>query len=40
MIGDPQRLRGLGIDTVVDAPQVGENYSDHFCTRMNWRVRR
>lgn len=39
-IGDPERLRGLGIDTVVDAPQVGENYSDHFCTRMNWRVRR
>ncbi|MBY6006194.1 GMC family oxidoreductase N-terminal domain-containing protein [Salipiger bermudensis] len=39
-IGDPERLSRLGIETRVAAPQVGENYSDHFCTRMNWRVRR
>ena len=38
-IGDPERLSRLGIETRVAAPQVGENYSDHFCTRMNWRVR-
>ena len=39
-IGDPERLRDLGITPVIERPEVGENYSDHFCTRMNWRVRR
>lgn len=34
-IGDPERLSRLGIETQVAARQVGENYSDHFCTRMN-----
>ncbi len=37
-IGDPALLHGLGIATVHAAPGVGENYIDHFCTRMNWRV--
>ncbi|MHA6345632.1 GMC family oxidoreductase [Roseivivax sp. CAU 1761] len=39
-IGDPARLQSLGIAPRVAAPGVGENYSDHFCTRLNWRVRR
>ncbi|MFC4276559.1 GMC family oxidoreductase [Achromobacter aloeverae] len=38
-IGDPQRLRALGIALVHAAPQVGENYIDHYATRMNWRVK-
>src|SRR5690606_32344653 len=28
-----------GIDVVHAMPNVGENYIDHFCTRMNWRVK-
>ncbi|PZX17156.1 choline dehydrogenase-like flavoprotein [Palleronia aestuarii] len=39
-IGCAERLSGLGIAPVRDLPEVGENYSDHFCTRMNWRVTR
>lgn len=38
-IGDPARLQALGITPVQALPGVGENYSDHFCTRLNWRVR-
>ncbi|CAM4022507.1 Choline dehydrogenase [Bordetella tumbae] len=38
-VGDPERLRTLGIDVVHAQPRVGENYIDHFATRMNWRVR-
>jgi choline dehydrogenase len=37
-IGDPARLAALGIAPVHALPGVGENYLDHFCTRMNWRV--
>lgn len=37
-VGDPARLRALGLPVLVASPQVGENYADHFCTRMNWRV--
>lgn len=37
-VGDAQRLRALGIPLVHAQPQVGENYIDHFATRMNWRV--
>ncbi|RAP41126.1 glucose-methanol-choline oxidoreductase [Rhodovulum viride] len=37
-IGDADRLRALGIEVVHDLPGIGENYLDHFCTRMNWRV--
>lgn len=39
-IGDPALLQRLGIPVVHASPQVGENYIDHFCTRMNWRVKR
>lgn len=37
-IGDPDRLRAAGIAPLHALPQVGENYLDHFCTRMNWRI--
>ncbi|PZU25575.1 MAG: choline dehydrogenase [Shinella sp.] len=38
-VGDPNRLQGLGIPVRHERRQVGENYIDHFCTRMNWRVK-
>lgn len=37
-IGDPARLSAIGITPRHALPGVGENYLDHFCTRMNWRV--
>ncbi len=38
-IGDPEVLARAGVATRVALPGVGANYIDHFCTRMNWRVR-
>lgn len=38
-IGQPALLQSLGIALVHAAPRVGENYIDHFATRMNWRVK-
>lgn len=38
-VGDPQALAAAGIATVHALPGVGNNYIDHFCTRMNWRVK-
>jgi choline dehydrogenase-like flavoprotein len=38
-IGDPERLGALGLPVVQARPQVGENYQEHFATRMNWRVK-
>lgn len=38
-IGDPALLQSLGIEVVHAAARVGENYIDHFATRMNWRVK-
>lgn len=38
-IGQPALLQSLGIAVVHAAPRVGENYIDHFATRMNWRVK-
>jgi choline dehydrogenase len=37
-IGDPERLKRIGVNLVHASEQVGENYSDHYATRMNWRV--
>ncbi|MEX1235980.1 MAG: GMC family oxidoreductase N-terminal domain-containing protein [Roseovarius sp.] len=37
-IGDPDVLRTAGVEVVHEAPGVGANYIDHYCTRMNWRV--
>ncbi|WP_306151669.1 GMC family oxidoreductase [Roseovarius sp. MMSF_3281] len=39
-IGDPEILKAAGIPVRVANPNVGENYIDHFCTRMSWRVSR
>lgn len=38
-IGDPAVLAAAGLPLRHDLPGVGANYSDHFCTRMNWRVK-
>lgn len=38
-IGDPRILQPLGIEVRHFLPGVGANYIDHFCTRMNWRVK-
>lgn len=37
-IGDPAHLASVGIETRHALAGVGQNYRDHFCTRMNWRV--
>ena len=38
-IGRPELLQSLGIPVRHAAPGVGENYIDHYATRMNWRIR-
>lgn len=38
-IGQAERLRSLGIDVVHDAPELGENLSDHVNVRMSYRAR-
>lgn len=38
-VGNPGLLQSYGIGVVHAMPQVGENYIDHFATRMNWRVK-
>lgn len=38
-LGDPSILAGLGVAVRRALPAVGANYMDHYCTRMNWRVR-
>ncbi|MFP3702254.1 GMC family oxidoreductase N-terminal domain-containing protein, partial [Burkholderia sp. SIMBA_013] len=38
-VGNPALLQSFGIPLVHAQPRVGENYIDHFATRMNWRVR-
>lgn len=38
-IGDPDMLRAAGIPVVHALAGVGNNYRDHFATRMNWRVK-
>ncbi len=38
-VGDPALLQRLGIALRHALPGVGENYIDHACTRMNWRMR-
>ncbi len=39
-IGQPERLRELGIEVRNALPGVGENYQDHYGVRMRWRVTR
>jgi choline dehydrogenase len=38
-IGDPAVLAAAGLPLRHALPSVGANYIDHFCTRMNWRVK-
>jgi choline dehydrogenase len=37
-IGQPDLLRGLGIEPLHDLPGVGENLRDHYAPRMKWTV--
>ena len=37
-IGDPKILSAAGISVIHELPGVGENYRDHYCPRMNWRI--
>lgn len=39
-IGDPNRLRQLGVEVVADLPGVGENLRDHWAPRMKWTLAR
>ena len=38
-IGDPEHLRQLGVETVLAAPQVGRNLSDHYTSRVSYRLK-
>ncbi|MCR9254479.1 MAG: GMC family oxidoreductase N-terminal domain-containing protein [Alphaproteobacteria bacterium] len=38
-IGDPAHLKSIGIETVHALPGVGENYQDHYVTRLSWELR-
>lgn len=38
-IGDGERLRGLGIDVLIDSPRVGENLQDHYATMVRARMK-
>ena len=38
-IGQPERLKALGIPVFHTLPGVGENYRDHYAPRMRWRVK-
>ena len=39
-IGQADRLKSLGIETVHNLPGVGENFSDHYIARLSWQLRR
>ena len=38
-VGNPAALQAAGLDVFHPLAGVGENYIDHFATRMNWRVK-
>jgi len=38
-VGNPEILQRIGVPVRHPLKEVGENYYDHFCTRMNWRVK-
>ncbi len=37
-IGQPERLKGLGIDVKHELPGVGENLRDHYAPRTRWAI--
>jgi choline dehydrogenase len=39
-IGDPRVLAAAGVPVLHPLPGVGENYRDHYMTRMSWRINR
>lgn len=38
-IGPAAHLREMGVDVLVDSPEVGENLQDHYILTMSWRLR-
>ncbi len=38
-IGQPEHLKSLGVEVHHALSGVGENYRDHICARLNWRVK-
>ena len=38
-VGQPDRLKALGIKITHELPGVGENLQDHFVVRMRWRIK-
>jgi choline dehydrogenase len=38
-IGNPEVLQSAGIAGLHELPGVGENYRDHYSSRLNWRVK-
>jgi choline dehydrogenase len=38
-IGNPSIIAAAGVNVLHALPNVGENYIDHYGTRMNWRVK-
>lgn len=38
-IGRADVLAGIGVPLRHEVPEVGENYTDHYALRMNWRLR-
>lgn len=38
-IGNPEVIKKFGIPVLLNNKEVGENYIEHFATRMNWRVK-
>lgn len=39
-VGDPTRLRGLGIEVTAEVPGVGRNLQDHYCYEVSTEVRK
>ena len=39
-IGQADRLKSLGIDVIHNLSGVGENFSDHYISRVSWQLRR
>lgn len=38
-IGDPQKLRNVGVEPIVDLPGVGLNFQDHYLTFSTYRAK-
>ncbi len=38
-IGDPEHLKSVGVETIVDAPEVGQNLQDHIFGHVKFRTK-